>query len=62
MKLPHRKVLTLAAGAVVSPAYIHSAGAETGRPLSANADHRREFPSPVTFLTSRAGSCRTYTG
>ena len=33
MKLPRRKVLALAAGAVVSPAYIHAAGAETARPL-----------------------------
>ena len=76
MKLPRRKVLALAAGAAVSPAYIHAAGAETGRPLaerladyaealryenldaatveqtgSINANHLREFPSPVTLFS-----------
>jgi hypothetical protein len=34
MKLPRRKVLAMAGGAAVSPAYIHAAGAETPRPLA----------------------------
>ena len=88
MKLPRRKVLALAAGAAVSPAYIHAAGAETPRPLAErladyaealrykNLDaaaveqtkiHQRKSPAGVSIpghviLTSRAGSCRTYTG
>jgi hypothetical protein len=34
MKLPRRKVLALAAGATMSPAYVRSVGAETARPLA----------------------------